>query len=1591
MTRRKKQTARSRRRHVRRLGAVQGLEPRLMLTTISVTTTADVIDANDGVTSLREAVIQSNNTTSGDVTINLPSGVFGLTRSQGGEEFAQTGDLDIRRSVTIVGNAPQNSLADFTIIDGLEDTVIFDILGSGRIDVTFENLTLVNGRGRGGAIRALPNGGTVEVNNSILSHNEFRGAGSDDALGGAIFINGGTLILDNTDVEQNTAKGSRGAADSADNNVDQGGDGTQARGGGVYAINTDVLVRNGSNIRWNEARGGDGGTGEINGGNAEAGIGGGIYHNGGTLTIINSSVYGNLAAGGAGGNANENDGGNGGNAFGGGIAVRAETSVVTITSSLIYDNRANASRGGHARRDDNQHGDGGEGGNARGGGIYTIAPELIITDSEFGENFARGGAGGDSTRSVAADGGTATGGAIDVDTGATTVRIVGSLDFQGEVDLENPDLSTATYTTSFIGNQAIGGDGGVKRETTEGGADAGDGDYGRGGAIRTAGGTLEVDGVLFLENVAQGGFGGAGDVYLEDSDSELRAGTHGGDNGDASGGAIYTASDLTLSASSLVGNIAAGGGIRTETEGASVGAETEARVAGGQGGVGRDGLGLAGGDGGNAAGGAVFVDDADATITDSGLTSNSVIGGIGGQGGTAIGITESTEDRGGRGGDGGDAKGGAVAAVLSSANEVTMNASILAGNNVIAGQGGFGGFGAFVGNTVVGGDYSRGGNGGVGGDALGGGLYIENLGSSASDAEVALDGLVISGNRVVGGDGGDAGHGGSGGKRSVGANSQGTIITSQGGNGGNGGRGGDASGGGVALRSTVATITDTTIDANVVSSGWGGEGGLGGSENLIGSLFGFPLKFLTLSGTFQALRGGHGGDGGDAGDASGGGVDVAGGSLDLTTSTIYNNIVLAGDGGMGGIGGVGELRGGDGGDGGDAGEAIGGGVNNDGAVLVVTASTIAGNVINAGSGGQAGDGARAKNFGTFTVEEELTYQRAAARLPVLDTAGEFFTGTSTVVLSADGAAFDPSLSEFTVDDPDLALGDTAIDVLNDGAVGAAIAVGTGIGLGAAGAAAQVAVMSTATITFGSAAAAGGATVGGLVAVSALPVAGVAGLAAVGVVVGVKIIVALSSGASFADAVDFAIDPPDTGSGPNLAVLFGGGIDGDDDEEQEIIESNVLGDGSNGSEGQAGRLAGKGIAGAVTLSRSLIADNAARRRTITAELMPVEPGELMIVIGGGFNLQGHVEVDQQVVEITGVADIEGETLNSDNTNLIGSATFINTSDLQGTPNSPLDPMLQQGLGAHSAGTPTLALLAGSPARDAVSVSGSATSQNEFVSTGTTEIGAWAGPAAPALVGDFNADGSVDAADYTVWRDALGDTVTPYSGADADGDGQIDVDDYQTWKANFGNRLAQPLTGDFNGDGAVDTADFTVWRDTLGDSVTPFTGADADGDGEITAADYEAWRENFGATASAATPFTAAAASQSLSTAPEYSTAPAISVASGATNSDKDDAFSDLAATGEASMPPVTLPTQAGSRSESPAEATPHLSSAPFGLGDHLLLLARDANFEIEATQAGVSAASDDQREPSEEAAEEAFASTAWRDNFFSHPPGQLQRK
>jgi hypothetical protein len=59
--------------------------------------------------------------------------------------------------------------------------------------------------------------------------------------------------------------------------------------------------------------------------------------------------------------------------------------------------------------------------------------------------------------------------------------------------------------------------------------------------------------------------------------------------------------------------------------------------------------------------------------------------------------------------------------------------------------------------------------------------------------------------------------------------------------------------------------------------------------------------------------------------------------------------------------------------------------------------------------------------------------------------------------------------------------------------------------------------------------------------------------------------------------------------------------------------------------------------------------------------------------------------------------------------------------------------------------------------------------------------------PPLLGDYNGNEVVDAADYVAWRNSLNTAVPQYTGADGSGNSTIDAADYTVWRQNFGNVL------------------------------------------------------------------------------------------------------------------------------------------------------------------------------------------------------------
>lgn len=202
-------------------------------TAIVVNDTGDIKKSNDGVCTLREAVIAANSDKpsgnrngeclagNGADTIFLPAGTYTLTRTDNGkEDAATTGDLDLLEDVTIVGAG-----ADVTIVDGsaLTDRVVHAIHGN----ATISGVTLY--------------GGTASEN------------------GGGIF-NDTNLTL---------------TAVSLTNNH------TNQNGGGIYNSATATLTMQDSTIHNNSA----------------AGDGGGFYNAGGTAVLANSTLSGNNGTG----------------------------------------------------------------------------------------------------------------------------------------------------------------------------------------------------------------------------------------------------------------------------------------------------------------------------------------------------------------------------------------------------------------------------------------------------------------------------------------------------------------------------------------------------------------------------------------------------------------------------------------------------------------------------------------------------------------------------------------------------------------------------------------------------------------------------------------------------------------------------------------------------------------------------------------------------------------------------------------------------------------------------------------------------------------------------------------------------------------------------------------------------------------------------------------------------------------------------------------------------------------------------------------------------------------------------------------------
>jgi Ca2+-binding RTX toxin-like protein len=210
------------------LPSIEHLEGRNLLATIAVTTTADAV-AVDGQVSLREAIISANNNsnlnadvvavgTYGADTITVPAGTYTLTLT-GADDFAATGDLDIRDDLTINGSGSATTIIEACAIVspatscvGIDRVFhVFTVVEFPETDATFNGLNIRNGAATDGAGIFLQTNGTINVSSSVIGSNvaEFQGGG--------IASNGNaTINIDSSTIDNNMA-GDEGGGIQLDN------------------------------------------------------------------------------------------------------------------------------------------------------------------------------------------------------------------------------------------------------------------------------------------------------------------------------------------------------------------------------------------------------------------------------------------------------------------------------------------------------------------------------------------------------------------------------------------------------------------------------------------------------------------------------------------------------------------------------------------------------------------------------------------------------------------------------------------------------------------------------------------------------------------------------------------------------------------------------------------------------------------------------------------------------------------------------------------------------------------------------------------------------------------------------------------------------------------------------------------------------------------------------------------------------------------------------------------------------------------------------------------------------------------------------
>ena len=607
---------------------------------IIVTTYSDDVDPYDNKISLREAIevyfAYETRTFNADVDPSGKTVTFDLP-----EIFAiqlYNGTITISDSMSIYGDVGEgeNATLDaqytariFKVADGVESVAFEKLdfyhgatmqldsvqpgsaydetqeaLNGGAIYAGDANITVkdslfnANWGYIGGAI--FVNGGTLAVDGATFEDNlsvyqggaiaVYASAADDEALtiensafagnksdrAGAVYFKNGEATISNTTFDENEARFANGGAITVANStvsladVELTDNAAERFGGAIFAGTSNVAINNGENVA-------------ISGNEAQ--YGGAIYNSKGNLNVVSGVFTENSAA-----------------VSGGAIYSGTQATIAAVfTNNEAGEDGGAIYAGGSLSVDDSTFSE--NAATAAGGAVYATKGAVTITGSTFEKNESTTGGGAirfaksttatieDTTFSENNAGGV--GGAIAAS--ATTSLTINGGEFSGNGAQNSGGAVYATSVATFasVGANYVG-------NTTEK----------FGGALAIAGATLTVTEGEFRENEANSG----GAIYVTTGAVEVNSATISGNTATSYGAGVYAVeSDVKATDTTISGNTATtAGGAIFAAQGGKVTVELST---------------VSGNKATNGAGGAIYASSADAVVVSgSSITTNTASG-----------------------------------------------------------------------------------------------------------------------------------------------------------------------------------------------------------------------------------------------------------------------------------------------------------------------------------------------------------------------------------------------------------------------------------------------------------------------------------------------------------------------------------------------------------------------------------------------------------------------------------------------------------------------------------------------------------------------------------------------------------------------------------------------------------------------------------------------------------------------------------------------------------------------------------------------------------------------------------------------------